>query len=109
METLKTILIFLLAGICEIGGGYLVWLWLKAEKPLWYGLSGAFFLFTYGIIGTWQTASFARVYASYGGIFVLLSLLWSYQVDHFKPDKYDLIGSAIIVVGAGIIYFMPRN
>lgn len=63
MTIIKSLSIFLLAGLCEIGGGYLVWLWLKEGKPLWYGLLGVFILALYGIVATWQTSNYARVYA----------------------------------------------
>lgn len=63
MIFIKSIAIFILAGICEIGGGYLVWLWLKEGKPVWYGVIGGLILAFYGVVATWQTANFARVYA----------------------------------------------
>lgn len=109
MAILKTFLVFLLAGFCEIGGGYLIWLWLKEGKPLWYGLAGALILSLYGVVATFQTSSFARVYATYGGFFIIMSLFWAYKMDNFKPDKYDIIGAGIALVGVGIIYYMPRN
>lgn len=77
MQIVKSIPIFILAGLCEIGGGYLIWLWLKEEKPIWYGLIGGFILVLYGVVATLQTQNFARVYATYGGIFIVMSLLWS--------------------------------
>jgi small multidrug resistance family-3 protein len=64
MDIVKSILIFLLAGICEIGGGYLIWLWLKEEKPIWFGLLGDIILAFYGMVATLQTANFGRVYAT---------------------------------------------
>ena len=75
MTAIKSLSIFLLAGLCEIGGGYLVWLWLKEDKPFWYGLLGGFIHALYGVVATLQTSNFARVYATYGGIFIVLSLL----------------------------------
>lgn len=109
MAILKSFLIFLLAGFCEIGGGYLIWLWLKEGKPLWIGLSGAFILVLYGVVATWQTSSFARVYATYGGVFIVMSLLWAYKMDNYQPDKYDIIGASIALFGVCVIYYMPRN
>lgn len=109
MAIIKSVLIFLLAGLCEIGGGYLVWLWLKEDKPFWYGLLGGFILALYGVVATMQTSSFARVYATYGGIFIVLSLLWAYKVDNYMPDKYDLIGAGIALFGVCIIYYAPRT
>lgn len=111
MEYVKSILYFLLAGLFEIGGGYLVWLWLRGGKSIWYGFIGAIILILYGIIPTLQpqNASFGRVYAAYGGIFIVLSLLWGWQVDKVAPDKYDLIGGLVALVGVAIIMYFPRS
>ncbi|PWK79990.1 small multidrug resistance family-3 protein [Mucilaginibacter oryzae] len=109
MNIVKSLVIFIIAGICEIGGGYLIWLWLKLDKPLWYGIAGGLVLALYGVVATWQSADFGRVYAAYGGIFILMALLWSWKVDSFKPDKYDVIGAMIALFGACIIIFFPRN
>ncbi len=109
MALLSSIPVFLLAGLCEIGGGYLVWLWLKEDKPWWYGIVGLLLLALYGIVATWQTASFARVYAAYGGVFVVMSILWAMKFDKFSPDKYDLIGAAFVLLGVGIMYYSPRS
>jgi len=73
----------LLTGLCEIGGGYFVWLWLKEGKPFWYGLLGGFILVLYGVVATLQTSNFARVYATYGGVFIVMSLLWAYKFDNY--------------------------
>lgn len=109
MLLLKSMPIFLLAGLCEIGGGYLVWLWLKEDKPLWYGILGGFILTAYGVVATWQTSSFARVYATYGGIFIVLSILWAMKFDKFVPDRYDIVGALIALLGVCIIYYAPRS
>jgi small multidrug resistance family-3 protein len=108
MVVVKSLFLFLLAGLCEIGGGYLIWQWLKADKPYWYGLVGGLILALYGILATWQTANFGRVYAAYGGVFILLALLWAWRVDGFQPDKWDIIGAVVAVLGACLIIFMPR-
>lgn len=109
MFTLKSVLIFILAGIAEIGGGYLVWLWLKQGKPWWVGLLGGGILALYGIIATLQTENFARVYATYGGFFIAMSILWAMKFDNFSPDKYDLIGALVALLGVCIIYYAPRG
>lgn len=109
MAILKSIGIFLLAGLCEIGGGYLVWLWLREDKPIWYGILGSFILVLYGIVATLQPANFARVYATYGGFFIVMSLIWAYKFDNYCPDKYDLIGALIALLGVCIIYYTPRG
>jgi len=108
MSILKSILIFILAGFCEIGGGYLVWGWMKDNKPMWYGILGGLILVLYGVVATLQTESFARVYATYGGFFIVMSLLWAIKFDHFTPDKFDIIGAIIALIGVCIIYYAPR-
>ncbi len=109
MNLLKSLSIFILAGLFEIGGGYLVWQWLKEGKPMWWGLAGGLILALYGVVATWQTANFGRVYAAYGGIFIIMALIWAWKVDGFKPDRWDVIGALVAVIGACIIIYMPRK
>ena len=109
MIVLKSILIFIVAGLCEIGGGYLVWLWLRENRPWWLGAIGGIILFLYGVLATLQPANFGRVYAAYGGIFIALAVLWGWKVDQVRPDKYDLIGTCIALLGMSIIMFAPRK
>lgn len=106
---LKSLTYFLAAGLCEIGGGYLVWLWLRESKPVWYGLIGAAILVLYGVIPTLQPAHFGRVYAAYGGVFVVLSILWGWRIDKIMPDRFDLIGGAVALSGVVIIMYWPRS
>jgi small multidrug resistance family-3 protein len=74
--------LFVLAGLCEIGGGYLVWGWMREHKPLSWALFGAIILATYGVVAAMQPISeFGRVYAAYGGIFITLALKWGVLVD----------------------------
>jgi small multidrug resistance family-3 protein len=63
----------------------------------------------YGVVATYQTASFGRVYATYGGVFIVLSLLWGWKVDHFKPDRYDIIGALVCIIGVLIMFYTPRS
>ncbi|MBX3254905.1 MAG: YnfA family protein [Chitinophagaceae bacterium] len=105
MEVIKSVGIFVLAGLCEIGGGYMVWQWLKQDKPVWYGLLGAIILVFYGVVATWQTSNFAKVYATYGGFFIVMSLLWAMKFDDYMPDKYDIIGGTVALIGVCIIYY----
>lgn len=107
---LLTILIFIAAGLAEIGGGYLVWLWLRESKPLWYGITGSIVLILYGIIPTLQSfPSFGRVYAAYGGVFIILAVLWGWAVDKKTPDIYDWTGAAVCVIGVSIMLWAPRS
>lgn len=108
MEIVKSVFYFILAGMFEIGGGYLVWLWLREGKPVLFGLLGALVLVLYGVVPTLQPANFGRVYAAYGGIFIALSILWGWKIDNVVPDKFDLIGGFIAVIGVLIIMYWPR-
>lgn len=106
----NTILLFILAGLAEIGGGYLIWLWLREARPLWYGMVGGVILIFYGIIPTLQKfPNFGRVYAAYGGVFILLAVLWGWVIDQKVPDTYDWIGTAICLVGVSIMLWAPRH
>ncbi len=104
-----SISLFVLAGLCEIGGGYLVWLWVREGKPMGYAVVGAMLLILYGVIPTMQTAHFGRVYAAYGGMFIILSLLWGWGADDNRPDRFDLIGAIICLIGMVVIMYMPRS
>ncbi len=100
--------LFLLAGFFEIAGGWLVWQWFKEAKPWPWALLGGTILFLYGIIPTFQPAHFGRAYATYGGFFIVLSLLWGWVLDGNKPDSLDLIGGAVSLIGVAIIMYWPR-
>ncbi len=106
---IKSIVYFLIAGLFEIGGGYLIWLWIREGRPIVYGVTGAVILVAYGIIPTLQPANFGRVYAAYGGVFIALSILWGWGVDGIKPDKFDLIGGCIALAGVLVIMYWPRG
>jgi len=109
MDYLKSIFFFVLAGLCEIGGGYLIWLWLREGKGWEFAVIGAVILVLYGIIPTLQPANFGRVYAAYGGIFIFMALLWGWQIDKISPDRFEIIGAAIALVGVLIIMYWPRH
>jgi len=103
-------LLFLAAGVAEIGGGYLVWLWLREGKPSWFGLVGALALVAYGVLPTLQSfPAFGRVYAAYGGVFVALAVLWGWLVDKKTPDLYDWVGAGICLLGVSIMLWAPRS
>jgi small multidrug resistance family-3 protein len=108
VSVLHSIGLFVLAGLCEIGGGWLIWQWLREGRPQWWGLLGGIVLIAYGIVPTFQAAHFGRVYAVYGGFFILLSLLWGWAVDRNRPDQWDVVGAVIALVGVGVIMYWPR-
>jgi len=107
---LRAAILFFLAGLAEIGGGYLVWLWLRDGRSAWLGLLGSLVLVLYGIVPTLQHfPHFGRVYAAYGGVFVVLSVLWGWGIDDVRPDRFDVLGSLICLMGVGVILFGPRS
>lgn len=83
---LRAIGLFFLAGLAEIGGGYLIWQWLRNGKPLWVGVIGALTMILYGILATRQEFSFGKTYAAYGGIFIAMAVFWGWFVDKRTPD-----------------------
>ena len=105
----RSIAFFLLAGLCEIGGGYMVWIAIKNKQPLWIGVLGGILLATYGAVATLQPAGFGRTYAAYGGVFIIMALLWGWIVNKEPPDMYDIAGALVVLVGAAIIFYAPRK
>jgi small multidrug resistance family-3 protein len=104
------IVLFIIAGIAEIGGGYLIWLWLREGKPSYWGIGGGVALAIYGVIATFQSfPSFGRVYAAYGGVFIILSVLWGWGIDKKTPDLYDWVGAGICLIGVSVMLFAPRQ
>jgi small multidrug resistance family-3 protein len=104
----RSVALFLIAGLCEIGGGYLVWLWLRDHRSAFLGVLGGTLLFLYGVLPTLQPAHFGRVYAAYGGVFVVLSLLWGWWIDGHQPDVPDIAGGTLCLAGVAMIMYWPR-
>ena len=108
-DVARTIALYVVAGLAEIGGGWAIWQWLRAGKGLVWGIAGGLVLVLYGIIPTLQQeAAFGRVYAAYGGIFIILSIVWGIVFDGWRPDRYDWIGAAIALTGVVIIIWGRR-
>jgi small multidrug resistance family-3 protein len=105
----RSLALFALAGVMEIGGGYLVWLWLRESRAVWLGALGGLLLFLYGVVPTRQPAYFGRVYAAYGGVFVILSVLWGWWIDGRAPDRFDVVGAALCLAGVAVIMYAPRG
>lgn len=109
MTVLRSVLLFLLAALAEIGGAWLVWQGVREHRGrLWIG-AGVLALGLYGFVATLQPdANFGRILAAYGGVFVAGSLLWGMVVDGFRPDRYDGLGALICLVGVAVIMYSPR-
>lgn len=106
---LRSILLFALAALFEIGGAWLVWQGLRENRGLiWIG-AGVIALGLYGVVATFQPdANFGRILAAYGGVFVAGSLTWGVVMDGFRPDRWDLMGAAICLLGVAVIMYAPR-
>ena len=104
-----SVFLFFIAGLCEIGGGYLVWLWLREDFSWVLGAVGGFVLFLYGIVPTFQKTHFHRVYAAYGGVFIIMAIFWGWLIDGVNTDHYDIFGSIIAIIGVLIIFYFPRK
>ena len=109
MLAVRIVGLMLLGGLFEIGGGFLVWKWLREGSSLWTGVSGLAVLGLYGVVVTWQPLPFGRAYAAYGGVFVVLSILWALGLDGFRPDKWDLAGAVVVLSGVAVMVFGPRG
>lgn len=108
-KILYSLFFFFIAGLCEIGGGYLVWLWLRDDMSWVLGAIGGFVLFLYGIVPTLQPSYFHRIYAAYGGVFIVMALLWGMLFENVIPDFYDILRAIIAIVGIVIIFYVPRR
>jgi small multidrug resistance family-3 protein len=106
----RSILLFVAAAIAEIGGAYLVWIGVKEDKGGLVVALGMLTLGVYGLVAALQPdANFGRVLAAYGGVFIIGSLAWGMAFDGFKPDRFDLSGAALCLVGIGVIMYAPRG
>ncbi|WP_373141574.1 YnfA family protein [Mycobacterium marinum] len=105
----RSILLFIVAAVAEIGGAWLVWQGVREQRGLaWIG-AGVIALGLYGFVATLQPdAHFGRIMAAYGGIFVAGSLLWGMAFDGFRPDRADIVGALMCLAGVGVIMYAPR-
>ena len=109
----QSLFLFLLAGVAEVVGGWLVWVTIRGnasgKKRWWYALLGSFMLIAYGFIPCLQpTDSFGRIYAAYGGFFIVLSFLFGWALDGDRPDVGDVVGGGMALAGVLLILFWPR-
>ncbi|MBW3665529.1 MAG: YnfA family protein [Actinobacteria bacterium] len=106
----RSLALFALAAVAEIGGAYLVWLGLRGDRGWPWIVLGGVGLTLYGVVATFQPeANFGRIFAAYGGVFIAGSLLWGVTFEGFRPDRWDLIGGAISLLGMAVIMYVPRG
>lgn len=108
MAIVQSVVLFVVAGLCEIGGGYLMWQWWRQGATVVAGVVGAALLVAYGIVPTYRAAPFGRVYAAYGGVFIVLSLAWGAAVDAVAPDRFDVLGGVLCLAGIAVMMYWPR-
>jgi small multidrug resistance family-3 protein len=109
MTIARSLILFVAAALLEIGGAWLVWQGVREQRGwVWVGL-GIIALGAYGFVATLQPdANFGRILAAYGGVFVAGSLAWGMAVDGFRPDRYDITGALVCLVGVAVIMYAPR-
>jgi len=109
MTVLRSVALFLLAALAEIGGAWLVWQGVREHRGLLFAGLGVLALGAYGFVATLQPdPHFGRILAAYGGVFVAGSLAWGMLVDGFRPDRWDLIGAVLCLAGVAVIMYAPR-
>jgi small multidrug resistance family-3 protein len=110
MAVLRSIALFLLAALAEIGGAWLVWQGVREHRGLLFAGAGVLALGAYGFVATLQPdPHFGRILAAYGGVFVAGSLAWGMLVDGFRPDRWDLLGALLCLAGVAVIMYAPRS
>ncbi|WP_137008393.1 YnfA family protein [Aquitalea aquatilis] len=109
MALFKLLLLFGLTALAEITGCYLPWLWLKQQGSIWLLLPAAFSLLLFVWLLTLHPAAAGRVYAAYGGVYVVVALLWLWLVDGVRPGMWDLLGALLALLGMGVIMLAPRQ
>lgn len=110
MTIVRSLLLFGLAAIAEIGGAWLIWQGVREHRGGWWIGAGIVALGLYGFVATLQPdANFGRVLAAYGGVFVAGSLAWGMILDGFKPDRWDITGALICLLGVAVIMYAPRT
>ncbi len=105
-----SVLYYICAAIAEIAGCFAFWAWLRLDKSVLWAIPGVASLILFALLLTRIDAAFAgRAYAAYGGVYIAASLVWLWIVEGARPDRWDLVGAAVCLVGAGIILWAPRQ
>ncbi|HEX3784889.1 MAG TPA: YnfA family protein [Pseudonocardiaceae bacterium] len=110
MLPLRSVCLFIVAAVFEIGGAWLIWQGIREHRGWLWIVGGVLALGAYGFVATLQPdAQFGRILAAYGGVFVAGSLAWGMVMDGYRPTRFDLIGAAVCLVGVGLIMYAPRG
>jgi small multidrug resistance family-3 protein len=110
MLVARSVLLFVLATLSEIGGAWLIWQGVREHRGAVFIGGGILALGAYGFVATFQPdPNFGRILAAYGGVFVAGSLAWGMALDGFRPDRYDLLGAAFCLLGVVVIMYAPHR
>lgn len=106
----KTALVYIGAAIAEIAGCFGFWLWLREGRSAWILPGALLSLIVFAWLLTFVEINAAgRAYAAYGGVYIVASLFWLWQIEGVRPDRWDVIGAGFCLLGASIILFAPRT
>jgi small multidrug resistance family-3 protein len=109
VSVVRSLLLFILAALAEIGGAWLIWQGVREHRGVLWAAGGVLALGAYGFVATLQPdAHFVRILAAYGGVFVAGSLVWGVVMDGFRPDRWDLVGAAVCLLGVALIMYARR-
>lgn len=110
VTVIRSVLLFLIAAVAEIGGAWLVWQGVREHRGLLWVAAGVISLGLYGFVATLQPdPHFGRILAAYGGVFVAGSLVWGVVMDGFRPDRFDIAGAVVCLLGVAVIMYAPRG
>ena len=108
MNLARSVPLFVLAALFEIGGAWLVWQAVREHRGWVWAAAGVVALGLYGFVATLQPeAHFGRILAAYGGVFIAGSLAWGMALDGYRPDRYDVAGAVVALVGVAVIMYAP--
>jgi small multidrug resistance family-3 protein len=106
---MTSVAVYIAAAVAEIAGCFAFWGWLRLGKPIWWLIPGMAALVAFAWLLTSIESDYAgRAYAAYGGVYISASLVWLWAFEGTRPDRWDLVGAAICLVGAAVILFGPR-
>lgn len=109
MPSLQTVLVYGLAALAEIAGCFAFWAWLRLDRSAWWAVPGIACLILFAwLLTRVETETAGRAYAAYGGVYIAASLMWLWLVEQRAPDRWDILGATICMVGAAVILFGPR-
>lgn len=109
MTVVRSLILFAIAGVAEIGGAWPVWQGVREHRGVLWVIGGVLALGAYGFVATFQPdPHFGRILAANGGIFVAGSLAWGVVVDGFRPDRFDIVGALVCLLGVAVIMYAPR-